>query len=194
MFRDRNATRTRWMFLGCLVLAGMLLFGCADVGDITGPSESAKLLGVPPAGLNLLRYAPDEGLAKPVGHDADVFEPGEVLKLKIGRVSSISMKLEIGKDALSAPTPITMSLPVPGEVMVEFGPRGTTFLKPIKWTVESIAIDVAPEDVDEIQCYYWDEVEEDWVSMGGDVVLNGNKFVLTCWLDHFSRYAWGSAP
>jgi hypothetical protein len=198
MFCDRNATR--WMFLGCLVLAGMVLFGCADIGDITGPSDSAKVLDqpiVPPAGLNLLRYAPVEGLAKTVVGDIDVeglFEPGEDLKLKLGEVSTLAMMLKIGKDALSEETKICMALPAPGTVMGEFGPHGTTFLEPVKWTVESIVIDVAPEDVDNLQCLYWNPDIEDWEPVGGEAVLDGNKLTLTCWIDHFSRYAWGSAP
>ena len=197
MFCDRNAMR--WMFLGCLVLAGMVFFGCADVGDITGPSDSAKVLEqpiTPPAGLNLLRYAPAEGLAKTVGGDTDVeglFEPGEDLKLQLGEVSTLSMKLKIGKDALSEETVISMALPAPGTVMGEFGPHGTTFLNPVKLIIESMAIDVAPEDVDDVRCYYWNQNDE-WELIGGVPTFDGEKLTLTCWIDHFSRYAWGSAP
>ena len=197
MFRDGKATRL--MFLGCLVLAGMVLFGCADVGDVTGPSDSAKVSDqaiVAPAGLNLLQYAPVEGLAKPVGGDTNVegiFEPGKNLKLKLGGVSTISMKLEIGKDALSEETKISMALPAPGTVMAEFGPHGTTFLKPVKLTIESIAIDVAPEVVDDLQCYYWNQ-DGEWELIGGEAAFDGEKLTLTCWIDHFSRYAWGSIP
>ena len=197
MFADRKSAL--WVCIGCFVLIGTLFFGCADVGDVTGPADSAKALDqaiAAPTGISLLRYTPVEGLAKTVRGDTDVvglFEPGEDLKLKLGQDSVLSMMLKIGKDALSEEEEISMALPDPGTVMVEFGPGGTTFLEPVKWTVESIAIDVAPEDVDDLLCFYL-KADGTVVFVDGEAVLVGNKLTLTCWINHFSRYAWGSAP
>ena len=189
-----------------LALVVMVFFGCADFGDVTGPERQTEAVDqakyeqpsiASPAGLNWLQYAPTEGLAKKIKGDTDVeglFKPGEDLTLALGQLPTISMKLEINGNALKKETLISMSLPEPGTVIMDlgavFGPSGLKFRKPVKWTVESKSIDVDPNEVDNLQCYCLNEKTGKWKSIGGEAKLVGNKLILICWIDHFSRYAW----
>lgn len=193
--------------ISCLALIVTVFSGCADFGDITGPERQTEAVDqakyeqpsiAPPAGLNWLRYAPTEGLAKTVRGDTSVegfFKPGEDLTLILGETSEIFMRLEIPGDALDKETVISMSLPEPGSVMMDlgaegvFGPSGLEFLKPVKWTIKSNSIDINPEKVEDLGCYCW---EEEWKDVeDSEAELNGRKLlILTCWIKHFSRYAW----
>ncbi|MCK4416580.1 MAG: hypothetical protein KAV99_00245 [Candidatus Latescibacteria bacterium] len=192
--------------IGCLALVVMVFFGCADFSDVTGPTDTAVEQAkheqpsiAPPAGLNWLQYTPTEGLAKTIIIKGDtnvegLFEPGKDLTLALGKLSTISMKLEIDGNALKKETLISMALPEPGTVMMDLGavfaPSGLKFRKPVKWTVESKTITVDPKDVENLQCYHWNEKNKKWKLIGGEVKLVGNKLILICWIDGFSRYAW----
>ncbi len=190
-----------------LTLVVMVFSGCADFGDITGPERQAEAVDqakseqpsiAPPAGLNWLRYAPAQGLAKRISSNNYVeglFSPGEDLTLVVGRLPTISMKLEIDGNALKEETLISMSLPKSGAVMMDlgiggiFGPSGLKFRKPAKWTIESENIDIDPDEVNDLQCYCLNQAGE-WEPIAGKAELVGDKLVLICWIKHFSRYAW----
>ncbi len=191
----------------CLALAVMVFSGCADFGDITGPERQSEALDQakheqpsigPAAGLNWLQYTRTQGLAKTIpikkNYVEGLFKPGEDLTLVLGKLPTISMKLEIDGNALKEETLISMSSKS-GAVMMDlgiggvFGPSGLKFRKPAKWTIESENIDVDPDEIDDLQCYCLNEAGE-WEPIAGKAELVGDKLILICWIKHFSRYAW----
>ena len=149
----------------------ILLSGCAREGTPPSsvPSQNIRLIGTEKLSPSENRV---EGLV--------MSEFGAEMSLNRHRVN-------IPPDALNGRTVISIEEPDPRFVVVDYGPEGLEFEKPVEVTMHYGGLDLGDAEEEDLTIYYFDPEKEAWVDMHG--MVDTVKELVMVRTDHFSRYA-----
>ncbi|MBN2183864.1 MAG: hypothetical protein JW746_00900 [Candidatus Krumholzibacteriota bacterium] len=159
------------------VLAAM---GCGTNSPVT-PSQDDTLPGVEnPLFVQLTASSGSSSL------DLLASSPGTIVSAeKGGIVTNGYYTLYFPPGALDEDTEITIEMPRFPEAVVELGPHGIQFNKPVTM---SLSHDMVDSDVDSFIVYWFNEDSGLWENIGGETSDQST----TVALEHFSEY--GHAP
>jgi hypothetical protein len=111
------------------------------------------------------------------------------------KVSSLTLKLKVLKNAVSGPVNITLAIdPATNAVTANFAPHGTVFAKPAQLDVDASGLDLTGfNNNDLIDLYYYDEGWQDAMAYRRFRmnVNSGTIQATDIQIPHFSIYAFG---
>lgn len=191
-----------------IVLAAFVISGCSHLDSPLAPEQSQ--VRIPASKFKPIRFlgSPKVGsLTK--GLDPGPYVEALITALQGGRltldwenkdangvtVSKIIANITISPNALERDTNISINLPNPAYVDLEFGESGTQFRIPavVKLDMEGLNLS-GYSNADEIDLYWYDLATNSWVLVPKDykeVHLLLGKVTGVWHFDHFSRYSLG---
>jgi hypothetical protein len=178
----RFSAKSPSFLIGALALAALLIAltvtGCGNEGTVPTASEGTT--------ADPLAFEGPDPSPSPRGHEAEpkFIKSGETGDLKLDRWT-----LTIEKDAMRDKADITMENASAKYVMVELGPDGLEFDKPVKLEVDLSGLKWDPHT--DWTMWWFNEERGCWEDMGG--TFDPETEVLTVYIDHFSTWGPGRA-
>lgn len=178
MFSSRVSSRT----FALLALFTLLVssFGCR-LGDVTAPEPTPERLITDPDPITIL--STPKNLSGPQTSSA---VSQVVSAAEGGVVFNDYVMLEFPPGALSEDTEISIGMPEDGKLMVEFGPHGIQFLKPVIMTFD-LTWTNANGMSDHAQTVWYNEEGGWWELIEKASSDDENKSKAVLW--HFSKYS-----
>lgn len=193
------------MIVGCLAGLCMMLAGCTKEGPLAPPDQAVSTTaGVSGQQIQMLKLPGKPSLGKiyTVSSLITAKDGGKLVldcKDRVGAHENFSVHMELNFDPGSITDDFTATLTLDGyylmsAVDMQFGPHGTTFLKPATLSAKVVGVDLTGYTKDAPPNLYYDD-NGTWVPMQGDVKIDPKQLKLECKngeLPHFSRYCFGT--
>jgi hypothetical protein len=156
----------------------VVVSGCARE-DVANRSGNVPPSPVPSRNIRLFRT------------DKLALSPNQVKGIALpefgAEISLNRHKVSIPPEALEGRTVISIEEPDPRYVVVDLGPDGTQFDKPVEVSIHYGGLDLEGVEERDLTIYLFDNETETWVDAQGKV--DTAEKLVTIKTDHFSRYA-----
>ncbi len=192
------------MIVGCLAALGMMLAGCTKDNPLAPPDQAvSKTAGVSGQQIQMLKLPGTPSLGKIYTASSLITakDGGKLVldcKDRAGAGENFSVHIELrfepGTITDDFVATLTMdSYYLMSTVDMQFGPHGSTFLKPAILSANVVGVDLTGFTKDAPPNLYYDD-NGTWVPMQGEVKIDPKHLKLECKdgeLPHFSRYCFG---